>query len=68
MLVFVNYRQIFLWKTAPFPWLGGGGTGRRKFAILVDLVLLIWYSLVLFQHETQQFKQNLTTLHMDIFQ
>ena len=47
------------------------GTGERKFGILVLLESLIWHTLVLFQHQTQQYKQNLTTLfivYMDIFQ
>ena len=45
--------------------------GERKFRILVLLESLIWHTLALFQQQTQQYKQNLTTLfivYMDIFQ
>ena len=33
------------------------------FSILVALELLIWHSVLLFQHQTQQYKQNLTNLN-----
>ena len=36
---------------------------QKKIAILVDLISLNWYSIVLFQHETQQFKQNIADLY-----
>ena len=38
------------------------GRGQKKFAILVALELIISsvYNVVLFQHQTQQYKQNLT--------
>ena len=41
--------------------------GRIKFPILVAIASLIWYSLVLFQHQTQQWKQNVRNL-MSILQ
>ena len=39
------------------------GRGRRKFKILVVLESLILHSLVLFQYQTQQHKQNITNSH-----
>ena len=43
----------------PPPWLGGGKIN----SIIVALKSLIKHSLMLFQHQTQQHKQNLTDLH-----
>ena len=40
-----------------------GGRGWRKFTILVAPELLIWHSLVLFRHQTQQYKQKLINLN-----
>ena len=54
-------------KTSKFAFLHHGWKGQRKFAILVTLESLIWYSQVLFQHQTrQQNNQNFT--FMDILQ
>ena len=39
------------------------GSGTKKFAILVTLKSLSWYSFMLFQYQTQQWKQNLTNLN-----
>ena len=35
----------------------------RKFTILFALELIIWNSAMLFQHQTQSYKQNLTNLN-----
>ena len=37
--------------------------GQRKFAFLATLESLIWHSLVLFHHQTRQYKQNSTHLN-----
>lgn len=37
--------------------------GVRKFTILFALELIIWNSAMLFQHQTQSYKQNLTNLN-----
>ena len=39
------------------------GRGRKTFSIPVALESLIWHSFLLFQHQTQQYKQNLTNLN-----
>ena len=53
LLVFVKYLKIFPKKMSlSLPhhvWMR-----LREFVILVALELLIWYSLVLFQHQKQQ--------------
>ena len=42
---------------------GGGGGGRIKFAILVALESFICHFLVLFQHHTQHYEQNIANLN-----
>ena len=39
------------------------GREQKTFSIAVALELLIWHSVLLFQHQTQQYKQNLTNLN-----
>ena len=38
--------------------------GQRKLEIVVALELLIWHSLVVCQHQTYQYKQNITKLNL----